>query len=103
MKIIQNRTRKSESESESEEGEIDKESDFKMENPDTFERNGFEPISTSPVDEQKLHTDGKMPTGENENKYLETENLDLRRSNRKCMQSTRYGEYKIQKTFGCGK
>ena len=104
MKRIQNRTRKSESESESEEGEIDNESDFEMENPDTSERNGFKPISTNPVDELKLHTDGEMPTGENENKYLETEKLDLRRSNRKkCMKSTRYGEYKIQKTFGCGK
>ena len=32
LKIIQNRTRKSESESESEEGEIDEESDFEMQN-----------------------------------------------------------------------
>ena len=40
LKIIQNRTRKSESESESEEGEIDEESDFEMDNSDTSERNG---------------------------------------------------------------
>ena len=62
--------RKSESESESEEGEIDEESDFEIENPDTSERNGYKPICTIPDDELKLHTDGKMPTGENENKYL---------------------------------
>ena len=92
MKIIQNRTRKSESESESEEGEIDEESHFQMENPDTSERNGFKPISTNPDDELKLHTDGEMPTSENETKYSETENLAVRRSNRKCMQSNGYGE-----------
>ena len=63
LKIIQNRTRKSESESESEEGEIDEESDFEMENPDTSERNGYKPINTNPEDELKLHTDGEMPTG----------------------------------------
>ena len=40
LKIIENRTRKSEPESESEEGEIDEESDFEMENPDTSGRNG---------------------------------------------------------------
>ena len=101
LKIIQNRTRKSESESESEEGEIDEESDFEMENPDTSERNGYKPICTNPDDELKLHTDGEMPTGENESKYLETENIAVRRSNRKCMQPSRYGECSTQKTFGC--
>ena len=70
LKIIQNRKDKSESESESEEGEIDEESDFEMENPDTSERNGYKPICTNPEDELKLHTDGEMPTGEKENKYL---------------------------------
>ena len=40
LKIIQNRTRKSESESESEKCEIDEESDFETENPDTSESNG---------------------------------------------------------------
>ena len=86
LKIIQNRTRKFESESESEEAEIDEESDFEMENPDTSERNGYKPICTNPDDELKLHTDGEMPTGENENEYLETENIAVRRSNRKCVQ-----------------
>ena len=33
----------------------------------------------------KLHTDGEMPTGEKENKYLETENIAVRKSNRNCM------------------
>ena len=73
LKLIQNRKHKSESESESEEGEIDEESDIEMENPDTSERNGYKPICTNPDDELKLHTDGEMPTGEKENKYLETE------------------------------
>ena len=63
LKIIQNRKHKSESESASEEGEIDAESDFEMENPDTSERNGYKPICTNPDDELKLHTDGEMPTG----------------------------------------
>ena len=70
LKIIQNRTRKSESESESEEGEIDGESDFEIENPDTSERNWYKPIDTNPEDELKLHTDSEMPTGEKENKYI---------------------------------
>ena len=73
LKIIQNRKDKSESESESEEGEIDEESDFEMENPDTSKRNGYKPICTNPDDELKLHTDSEMPTGEKENKYLETD------------------------------
>ena len=75
LKIIQNRTRKSESESESEESEIDEESDFEMENADTSERNGYKPINTNPEDELKLHTDGELPTGENKNNYVETENF----------------------------
>ena len=73
--------RQSKSESESEEGKIDEESDFEMENPDTSERNGYKPICTNSDDELKLHTDGEMPTDENENKYLETENIAVRRSN----------------------
>ena len=100
MKIIQNRTHKYESESESEDGEIDEESDFEMENPDTSERNGYKPINTNPEDELRLHTDGEMPTGENENKFLETEKSPVRRSSRKCSQPNLYGEYDIQKTFG---
>ena len=103
MNIIQNRKRKSQWESESEEGEIDEESDFGMENPHTSERTGYKSISTNPDDELELHTDGEMPTGENENEYLETENLAVRRSNRKCMQPKRYGECNIQKTFVCDK
>ena len=99
LKIIQNRTRKSESESESEEGEIDEESDFEMKNPDTSERNGYKPINTNPEDELKLHTDGEMPTGENKNNYVETENLPVRRSNRKCMQPSRYGGVRYTKNF----
>ena len=99
LKIIQNRTRKSESESESEEGEIDEESNFEMENPDTSERNGYKPINTNPEDELKLHTDGEMPTGENKNNYVETENLPVRRSNRKCMQPNRYGGVRYTKNF----
>ena len=63
LKIIQNRKHKSESESASEEGEIDAESDFEMENPDTSERNGYKPICTNTDDELKLHIDGEMPTG----------------------------------------
>ena len=97
MKIIQNRTHKSESESESEEGEIDKESDFEMENPDTSERNG--PINTNPEDELRLHTDGEMPTGENENKFLETEKSPVRRSSRKCSQPNLYGGVRYTKNF----
>ena len=99
MKIIQNRTRKSESESESEEGEIDEESDLEMDNPETSERNGYTPISTNPDDELKLHTDGEMPTGENENKDLEFENLAVRRSNRNCMQQIRYRGVQYTKKF----
>ena len=99
LKIIHNRTRKSELESESEEGEIDEENDFEMENADTSKRNGYKPINPSPEDELKLHTDGEMPTGENENKYLETENLSVRRSNRKCMQSNRYGGVRYTENF----
>ena len=74
-----------------------------MENPDTSERNGYKRICTNPDDELNLHTDGEMPTGENENKYLETENIAVRRSNRKCMQPSRYMgvQCKTQKTFGC--
>ena len=96
LKIIQNRTRKLESESESEEGEIDEDSDFEMENPDISERNG---INTNPEDELKLHTDREMPTGENKNNYVETETLPVRRSNRKCMQPSRYGEVRYTKNF----
>ena len=70
LKIIQNRTRKSESESASEEDEIDEESDFEIENPYTSERNGYKPIDTNPEDELKLHTDGEMLTGEKENKNI---------------------------------
>ena len=99
LKIIQNRTRKSESESESEEGETDEEIDFEMENPDTSERNGYKPINTNPEDELKLHTDGEMPTGENKNSYVETENLSVRRSNRKCIQPNRYGGVRYTKNF----
>ena len=99
LKIIQNRTRKSESESESEEGETDEESDFELENPDTSERNGYKPISTNPEDESKLHTDDEMPSSENKNKYVETENLPVRRSNRKCMQPNRYGGVRYTKNF----
>ena len=99
LKIIQNRTKKTESESESEEGEIDEESDFEVENLDTSERNGYIPICTNPNDELKLHTDGEMPTGENENKYLETKKIAVRRSNRKCRQPNRYGGVQYTKNF----
>ena len=99
LKIIQNRTHKSESESESEEGEIDEESDFEMENPDTSERNGYKPINTNPEDELRLHTDGEMPTGENENKFLETEKSSVRRSSRKCSQPNWYGGMRYTKNF----
>ena len=70
-----------------------------MENPDTSERNGYKPINTNPEDELKLHTDGEMPTGENKNNYVETENLLVRRSNRKCMQPNRYGGVRYTKHF----
>ena len=99
LKIIQNRTHKYESESESEEGEIDEESDFEMENPDTSERNGYKPINTNPEDELRLHTDGDMPTGENENKFLETEKSSVRRSSRKCSQTNLYGGMRYTKNF----
>ena len=99
MKIIQNRTYKYESESESEEGEIDEESDFEMENPDTSERNGYKHINTNPEDELRLHTDGEMPTGENENKFLETEKSPVRRSSRKCSQPNLYGGVRYTKNF----
>ena len=94
LKIIQKRTRKPESESESEGGEID----FKMENPDTSERNGYKPISTNLKDELKLQTDGEIPTGENETKYLETEKTSVR-SNRKCIQPNLYGGVRYTKIF----
>ena len=99
MKIIQNRTRKSESESEIGEGENDPERDFEMENPDTSKRNVYKSINTNPEDELKLHTDGEMTTGENENKYLEIEKLSVRRSNRKCMQPNLYGGVRYTKNF----
>ena len=70
-----------------------------MENPDTSERNGYTPINTNPEDELKLHTDGEMPTGEIKNNYVETENLPVRRSNRKCMQPNRYGGVRYTKNF----
>ena len=70
-----------------------------MENPDTSERNGYKPINTNPEDELKLHTDGEMSTGENENKYLETEKSSVRRSNRKCMQPNSYGGVRFTKNF----
>ena len=70
-----------------------------MENPDTSERNGYKPIDTNPEDELKLHTDGEMPTGEKENKYLETEKSPVRRSNRKCMQPNLYGGVRYTKNF----
>ena len=99
LKILQNRTRKSESETESEKGEIDEERYFEMENPDTSEKNGYKPIITNSEDELKLHTDGEMPTGENEKKCLGTENSLVRRSNRKCMQPNRYGRVRYTKNF----
>ena len=70
LKLIQNRTRKSDTESEIEEGEIgdQNESDFEMENSDTSERNGYKPITTKHKDELYLHTDGEMHTGEKKNK-----------------------------------
>ena len=68
-----------------------------MENPDTSERNRYKPISTNLKDELKLLTDGEMPTGENENKYLETEKSFGRRSNRKCMQPILYGGVRYTK------
>ena len=74
-----------------------------MENPDTSERNGYKPINTNPEDELKLHTDGEKPTGEKENKYLETEKSPVRRSNRKCMNRICTGEYDIQKILGYNK
>ena len=73
--------------------------DLEMENPDTSERNGYKPISSNPEDELKLHTEGEMPTGENENKSLETENPSNRRSNRKCMQPSLYGGVLYTKNF----
>ena len=70
-----------------------------MENPETSERNGYKPINTNPEDELKLHTDGERPTGENENKYLETEKSSVRISNRKCMQPNLYGGVRYTKNF----
>ena len=99
LKIIQNRTHNYESESESEEGEIDEESNFEMKNPDTSERNGYKPINTNPEDELGLHADGEMPTGENENKCLETEKSPVRRSSRKCSQPKLYGGVRYTKNF----
>ena len=77
MKIIQNRTRKSESGSESEDGEINEENCFEMENPQMSQKNGYRPINTNPDHELNLHTDGETPRGENENKYLATKYLPL--------------------------
>ena len=76
-----------------------------MENPDTSERNGYKPINTNPEDELKLHTDGEMPTVENKNNYVETENLPVRRSNRLTNACNRIdtGECDIPKTSGCEK
>ena len=62
---------KSESESESEKGEIAEESDFEMENLDR-RKERVQANQHKPQDELKLHTDGEMPTGENENKYSQT-------------------------------
>ena len=70
-----------------------------MENPDISKRNGYRPINTNPEDELKLNTDSEMPTGENKNNYVETENLPVRRSNRKCMQPSRYGGVRYTKNF----
>ena len=61
--------------------------------------NGYKPINTNPEDELKLHADGEMPTGENENNYLEIEISSVRGSNRTCVR----GECVIQKTSGCDK
>ena len=74
--------------------------DFEMENTDTSEKNGYEPISKNREDELNLHTDGEIPTGENENYYLTTESTSIRRSNRKRTQPSRYGECHKPKTFG---
>ena len=101
MKIIQNRTRKSESESESEEGDFDEESKIEMENPDSSEKNGYKPVSTKTIeDDLNLHTEGEKPTGEKENEYFTTENSSIRRSNRKCIQLNRYGGVSYIKNFG---
>ena len=50
-------------------------------------------------DELRLHTDGEMPTGENENKFLETEKSPVRRSSRKCSQPNLYGGVRYTKNF----
>ena len=70
-----------------------------MEISDTSERNGYKHIDTNPEDKLKLHTDGEMPTGEKENKYLETEKSPVRRSNRKCLQPNLYGGVRYTKNF----
>ena len=70
LKIVQNKN--TETDTESEEGEIeDDESDF--ENHDTSEKDGYRPITTSPEDELKLHTDGEFLTGEKKEKIIATE------------------------------
>ena len=74
-----------------------------MANPDTPKRNGYKPINTNPEDELKLHTDGEMPPGENENKYLQTEKSSIRRSKRNVCNRIYSGEYDIQKTSGYDK
>ena len=83
-------------ESENEEGEIN---EFEMENPVTPEKNGYKPISTSIQDELNLHNDGEITTGEIENKYFNTENSSVTRSNRKCIQTNRYGGVPYTKNF----
>ena len=99
LQLIQNRTKKSDTESESEEGEIgdQDESDSAIENPGTSERSGYNPATTNPENELKLHTVGEMHTGENKNKKLISENTFTKRSNRKSRQSNRYDGYHIQK------
>ena len=81
LRVIRNRTRKSDTESEIDEEEIGDrdESDSEMEIPDVSERNGYELITTNPDDELKLHSDGELHTSQNKNKKLITESSFTRR------------------------
>ena len=93
LKIIQNRTWKLEFESESEGKERDEqnENDFEMENTYTSEKNGYKPIHSSAEDEQNLHTDSEISTGENKNKYLITKSISVRILSREYKQPSRWG------------
>ena len=71
-----------------------------MGNPDTYERNGYKPINTNPIDELNLH-EGEMPTGENENRYEKPKTLEDLTENACNRIDT--GECDIPKSLGCDK